>query len=85
MNDAAELMKQFKEFKIETKARLASYPVISKQNYQRILQETLESVLKEQEKVSILNKIFITSLVSGVIIILLILFILYVMLFTVPL
>lgn len=82
-NDASDLIEEFNEFKIETKARLDSYPILNKENYKALLKEALEDVFKEKEKINVLNRIFIFNLVSGTTIILLILFILYVILFTV--
>ncbi len=82
-HDASDLIKEFREFKIETKARLDSYPFLNEDNYKALLKESLESVFKEKEKINVLNRIFIFNLVSGTTIILLILFMLYVMLFTV--
>lgn len=84
MSTAQELFNELRDFKKETKIRFKNYPIMDDKKLELILINSLKGILKENEKLAALNRIYAVLLVSSTITILLILFLIYIFLFTVP-
>lgn len=79
-----QLVKEFEEFKTQTKARLDSYPIVNKENFKKTFKEIISETSRDQEKIVFLRSLQAITSIGFTIVVMLLSFIIFLLLFTAP-
>lgn len=80
MTMASELAKEFTEFKAQVESRFDNFTFLEEDNFKKILRD----VVRSEEREKLLNKILLAIVSFGITTVLLAGFVLFILLFTVP-
>ena len=84
MTEVERVKTDLEKLKVDTKARLDSYPIINKKNFKRVFKEILTEISRDEEKVKLLRDIKNILYVGLTIVVCLVIFTIVLMLFTEP-